>query len=218
MCEVISCDKRGKADFTSVKHIWHFFFEQEYGLLLLSLLFFFWRAKDEWRQLMDTSEKREIIWTETRSLTQPSLSYQFFLRAWVSVNPVPRRSLLIRCPREVSVTSQRKVESRNDRAENAWGLGWVSVFSWIWTGPPAQQVWQDETRSLTQPSLSYQFFLRAWVSVSPVPRRYLLIRCPREVSVTSQRKVESRNDRAENAWGLGLVSVLSWIWTGPPCE
>ena len=40
-------------------------------------------------------------------------------------------SLLIRCPREVSVTSQRKVESRNDRAENAWGLGWVSVLSWI---------------------------------------------------------------------------------------
>ena len=54
-----------------------------------------------------------------------------FLRVWVSVSPVPRRSLLIRCPREVSVTSQRKVESRNDRAENGWGLGWVSVLSWI---------------------------------------------------------------------------------------
>jgi len=44
----------------------------------------------------------------------------------------PRRSLFIRCPREVwervgeylSVTSQLKVESRNDRAENTWGLGW----------------------------------------------------------------------------------------------
>ena len=32
---------------------------------------------------------------------------------------VPRRSLLIRC----SVTSQLMVESWNDRAENAWGLG-----------------------------------------------------------------------------------------------
>ena len=66
------------------------------------------------------------------------------MRAWVSVSLVPRRSLLIRCPREVSVTSQLMVESRNDRAENAWGLGWVSVLSWIWTGPPAQQVWARE--------------------------------------------------------------------------
>ena len=46
---------------------------------------------------------------------------------------------------------------------------------------------------------------------SLVPRRYVLIRCPREVwerageylSVTSQLLVESRNDRTENAWGLG---------------
>ena len=62
---------------------------------------------------------------------QQALTYQFFLRAWVSVSLVPRRSLLIRCFREVSVTSQLMVESRNDRAENAWGLGWVSVLSWI---------------------------------------------------------------------------------------
>ena len=55
----------------------------------------------------------------------------FFLRAWVSVSLVLRRSLLIRSPCEVSVTSQLKVESRNDRAENAWGLGWVRVLSWI---------------------------------------------------------------------------------------
>ena len=59
---------------------------------------------------------------------------------------VPRCSLLIRCPREVweragertafsacsrrvfPVTSQLIVESRNDRAENAWGLGWPSRF------------------------------------------------------------------------------------------
>ena len=66
------------------------------------------------------------------------------MRAWVSVSLVPRRSLLIRCPRAVSVTPQLMVESRNDRAENAWGLGWVSVLSWIWTGPPAQQVWARE--------------------------------------------------------------------------
>ena len=32
---------------------------------------------------------------------------------------VPRRSLLPRCPREVSVTSQLTVQSRIDRAENA---------------------------------------------------------------------------------------------------
>ena len=55
----------------------------------------------------------------------------FFVRAWVSVSPVPGRSLLIRCPREVSVTSQSKEESRNGRAENAWGLCWVSVLSWM---------------------------------------------------------------------------------------
>ena len=49
---------------------------------------------------------------------------------------VPRRSLLIRCLREVwerageylSVTSQLMVESRNDRAENAWGLGCIVSF------------------------------------------------------------------------------------------
>ena len=55
----------------------------------------------------------------------------FFLRAWVSVSLVLRRSLLIRSPCEVSVTSQLKVESRNYRAENGWGLSWVSVLSWI---------------------------------------------------------------------------------------
>ena len=41
---------------------------------------------------------------------------------------VPRRSLLPRCPRKVweylFVTSQPTVESRNDRAENAQGLGY----------------------------------------------------------------------------------------------
>ena len=37
---------------------------------------------------------------------------------------VPRRSLLPRCPREVSVTSQLTVQSRIHRAENALGLGW----------------------------------------------------------------------------------------------
>ena len=54
----------------------------------------------------------------------------------VSRSLVPRRSLLIRCPHEVWErgrvslgTSQVMVESRNDRAENAWGLGWVSRYS-----------------------------------------------------------------------------------------
>ena len=109
----------------------------------------FWRQKDEWRQpgalrqLMDTTEKRAINWIETRLFTA-SINLPVFLRAWVSVSLVPRSSLLIRCFREVSVTSQLMVESRNDRAENAWGLGWVSVLSWIWTGPPAQQVWARE--------------------------------------------------------------------------
>ena len=110
------------------------FFEQEYGLLLL-LLFFFWREKDERRQLMDTAEKRAINWTETRSLHSQHYLTSFFLRARVSVSLVPGRSLLIRCPREVSVTSQRMVESRNDRAENAWRLGWgsrsASLSPWI---------------------------------------------------------------------------------------
>ena len=49
---------------------------------------------------------------------------------------VPRRSLLTCCPREVwerageylSVTSQLRVESRIDRAENAKGLGWDAPF------------------------------------------------------------------------------------------
>ena len=44
---------------------------------------------------------------------------------------VPRYSLLIRCPRELdeylSVTSQLMVESRNDRAENAWGLNRLAI-------------------------------------------------------------------------------------------
>ena len=106
----------------------------------------FWREKDEWRKLMDTAEKRAInIWTDTRSSHWASIILPvFFVKAWVSVSLVPRCSLLIRCPREVSVTSQLMVESRNDRVENAWGLGWVSVLSWIWTGPLAQQVWARE--------------------------------------------------------------------------
>ena len=60
----------------------------------------------------------------TASIILPVL----FVRAWVSVL---RCSLLIRCPSEVSVTSQLMLESRNDRAKNAWGLGWDSILSWI---------------------------------------------------------------------------------------
>ena len=53
------------------------------------------------------------------------------MEIWVDFSLVPRRSLLIRCLREVwervslgeylSVTSQLMV-ARKDRAENAWGL------------------------------------------------------------------------------------------------
>ena len=87
MCELISCDKRGKGRL----HI-----SETFPTFLIEL---------------------------RQDYLQQALTYQFFLRAWVSVSLVPRRSLLIRCLREVSVTSQLIVESRNDQAENAWGLG-----------------------------------------------------------------------------------------------
>ena len=58
MCEVISSEKRGKGRLHVSETFPTFFFEQEYGLLLL--LIFFWREKDEWHQLMDTAEKRAI--------------------------------------------------------------------------------------------------------------------------------------------------------------
>ena len=80
-----------------------------------------WTSPKKWRLF----ELRQDHYTA--SIILPG----FFVRAWVSVSLVPRRSLLIRCPQKVSVTSQLMVESRNDRAENAWGLGWVSVLSWI---------------------------------------------------------------------------------------
>ena len=125
-----------------MKHFRHFFFEQEYGWLLL---LFFFLERERWiTPAHGHRRKRSINWTETRSLHSQHYLTSFFLRARVSVSLVPGRSLLIRCPREVSVTSQRMVESRNDRAENAWGLGWVIVLSWIWTGPRAQQVWARE--------------------------------------------------------------------------
>ena len=41
MCEVISCDKRGKADFTSVKHIRHFFFTVIWVVVVVVVVFFF---------------------------------------------------------------------------------------------------------------------------------------------------------------------------------
>ena len=133
ICEVISCDKKGTGRLHISETFPTFFLNRNMGCCYCC----FWREKDEWRQpgalrqLMDTTEKRAINWTETRLFTASIITYQFFLRAWVSVSLVPRRSLLIRCFREVSVTPQLMVESRNDRAENAWGLGWVSVLSWI---------------------------------------------------------------------------------------
>ena len=130
MCEVISCDKRGKGRL----HISETF-----------LTFFFWTGI--WVDVVVLFGERRMngasSWTPPKKgrlifeLTQDSSHWAsiilpvFFVKAWVSVSLVPRCSLLIRCPREVSVTSQLMVESRNDRAENAWGLGWVSVLSWI---------------------------------------------------------------------------------------
>ena len=65
-------------------------------------------------------------WDETRI----RVAYSTLDLGWLSL--VPRRSLLICSPCKVweradeylSVTSQLMVESRNDRAENAGGLGW----------------------------------------------------------------------------------------------
>ena len=39
MCEVISCDKRGKADFTSVKHFRHFFLNSNMGCCCCCFIF-----------------------------------------------------------------------------------------------------------------------------------------------------------------------------------
>ena len=131
MCEVISCDKRGKVDFTSVKHIWHFFWTGIWVVVVVVVVVFFLEREGWMAPAHGHLREKGNYLNWDKIITQPSLSYQFFLRAWVSVSPVPRRSLLIRCPREVSVTSQLMVESSNDRVENAWGRGWVSVLSWI---------------------------------------------------------------------------------------
>ena len=50
--------REGKADFTSVKHFRHFFGT---GRWVVVVVFFFWRDKDEWRQLVDITEKGAII-------------------------------------------------------------------------------------------------------------------------------------------------------------
>ena len=123
MCEVISCDKRGKGRL----HI----SEQEYGLLLLFLLLFFFGERRMNGASSWTPPKKGRLFELRKDHYTASIILPVFLRAWVSVSLVPRRSLFIRCPREVSLTSQLKVKSRNDRAEKAWGLGWVSVLSWI---------------------------------------------------------------------------------------
>ena len=120
MCEVISCDERGKGRL----HI----SEQEYGLLLLFLLLYFFGERRMNGASSWTPPKKRRLFELRQDHYTASIILPVFLRAWVSVSLVPRRSLFIPCPREVSLTSQLKVESRNDRAENAWGLGWVSVF------------------------------------------------------------------------------------------
>ena len=129
MCEEISCEKRGKGRLHVSETFPTFFFEQEYGLLLL-LLFFFGERRMNGASSWTPPKKRRLFELRKDHYTA-SIILPVFLRAWVSVSLVPRRSLFIRCPREVSLTSQLKVKSRNDRAEKAWGLGWVSVLSWI---------------------------------------------------------------------------------------
>ena len=116
--------REGKADFTSVNTNMCY-------CCCFCCYCCFWREKDEWRQLMDTTKKKGRLFELRQDHYTASIILPVFLRAWVSVSLVPRRSLFIRCPREVSLTSQLKVKSRNDRAEKAWGLGWVSVLSWI---------------------------------------------------------------------------------------
>ena len=131
MCEVISCDKRGKGRLHISETFPTFcFFEQDMGSLLL--LFLFGERRMNGASSWTPPKKGRLFELRQDHYTASIIkkkSYQYFLRAWVSVSLVPRRSLLILCPREVSVTSQLMVESRNDRAENAWGLGWVSVLS-----------------------------------------------------------------------------------------
>ena len=129
-CEVISCDKRGKGRLHISETFPTFFWT---GIWVVVVVVVFLLEREGWMAPAHGHHQKKgdyLNWDKI--ITQPALYYQvFFVRAWVSVSLVPRRSLLICCPREVSVTSQLMVESRNDRAENAWGLGWVSVLSWI---------------------------------------------------------------------------------------
>ena len=128
MCEVISCDKRGKGRLHISETFPTFFWT---GIWVVVVVVVFLLEREGWMAPAHGHHQKKgdyLNWDKI--ITQPALYYQvFFVRAWVSVSLVPRRSLLICCPREVSVTSQLMVESRNDRAENAWGLGWVSVLS-----------------------------------------------------------------------------------------
>ena len=122
--------REGKADFTSVKHFRHFFLTGIWVVIVVVVVFFFGERRMNDASSWTPPRKGRLIELRQDHHTA-SIILPVFARAWISASLVPRRSLLIRCPREVSVTSQLMVESRNDRAENAWGLGWVSVLSWI---------------------------------------------------------------------------------------
>ena len=115
--------REGKADFTSVKHfrtgIW----------VVVVVVVFFGERRMNGANSWTSTKKGRLIEQRQDHYTASIILPVFFVRAWVSVSLVPRRSRLIRCPREVSVTSQLMVESRKDRAENAWGLGWVRPSS-----------------------------------------------------------------------------------------
>ena len=60
MCEVISCDKRGKGRLHISETFLTFFFGTGKWVVVVVVVFF-WREKDEWRQLIDTTDKRAII-------------------------------------------------------------------------------------------------------------------------------------------------------------
>ena len=66
MCEVMSCDKRGKAGFTSVKHFRHFFWT---GIWVVVVVVFFFLEREGWiTPAHGHRRKTAINWTETRSL------------------------------------------------------------------------------------------------------------------------------------------------------
>ena len=101
-----------------------------------------------------------------------------------------------------------------------WGISSlfveVSTFGWFF---PFQNVIANLSVSVARVCVYMIHWIKTSLKLSLVPKRSLLIRCPCEVwererredgeylSVTSQLMVESRNDRAKNAWGLGCLKL-----------